>query len=440
MASIDYSNLSSTAMQYGPFFFSLLFVLGVTRWGYKIFKETNAGANTTPKIFNTVRLVFLGSFFFGLVLVGVSVTWWLRSRPTLFVFRGEIVDLQEYEKLAPASDKLYFRREPKEIIDEIPLRNEHFLIMQDAPLHRGDTFEVEFSKNNSARNKFQLVYDPAVPYPKFEVIWDDTLHTNVLRPCKQNPSGSAVARLLTWTVDAAQASISVYQGKSTRQQAVSQVRSPVSVLQDSSSDVGSKIVALDQLDHMPSSAITESAPSGHEPVLATLLDLTRYSDKEVSYKAMTLMKKVDLDQYLVQKLDSEKSSDRAEGEQVLAKLDAADSARILQKVSPPRSAALRVKTAQWTTQQVVATPSPQGDRYYVRATWDGHSPAAVDCLTHLFHEELLSGSSRTLQQERALMSRGQRLVYGYEKEWSIGIAQKIQACGGAATFVQAGTK
>jgi hypothetical protein len=46
--------------------FALLFVLGVTRWAYGAFKENNA-ANTPPKAFNTVRLVFLCSFFFGLV-------------------------------------------------------------------------------------------------------------------------------------------------------------------------------------------------------------------------------------------------------------------------------------------------------------------------------------------------------------------------------------
>jgi hypothetical protein len=99
MALQDYSNLSGIALQYGPFFFALLFVLGVTRWAYGAFRENNA-ANASPRAFNTVRLVFLCSFFFGLVLVAVSVTWWLRSRPVIYVFRGEIVDLRDYEKLA----------------------------------------------------------------------------------------------------------------------------------------------------------------------------------------------------------------------------------------------------------------------------------------------------------------------------------------------------
>jgi hypothetical protein len=440
MASEDYSNLSGLALQYGPFFFALLFVLGVTRWAYGAFKENNA-ANTSPKAFNTMRLVFLCSFFFGLVLVVVSVSWWLRSRPAIYVFRGEIVDLRDYEKLASATDKLYLRREPKDPIDDIALRNEHFLVVQDSPLRKGDSFDVEFSKNSSARNTFHIDYDPADSYPKFGVDWDDNLHTNIMRRCKQPTTPTpARAGLFTWIVYAAQAEMQVYQGKPSRSQAAQQASSPIAVLQDSSSDVGSKIVALDQLDGMPASALTDPSSPGHEPVLATLLDLTRYSDKEVSYKASIVIQRVDIDEYVAGKLESSNKHDQTDGEQVLRKLNADESARILLKLAPAKSAAWRARASQSPTLQVVPTASGQGDRYYVRATWDGKNSATVDCLTTLFHEVLVSGSNRTLGEERALMKRSQRLVYAYDKDWSINIAQKIQACGGKAAFVQAGGK
>ena len=133
------SKLSETAIQYGPFFFAVLFVLGVTRWSYGVFKETNAKKNpaATPQQLSTARLVFLGTFFFGLALVGVSVVWWLGFRPKIYAFQGQIIDLHDYEILASASDKLYFRAEPKESIDGIPLRNEHFLVVQGSPINRG---------------------------------------------------------------------------------------------------------------------------------------------------------------------------------------------------------------------------------------------------------------------------------------------------------------
>ena len=191
---------------------------------------------------------------------------------------------------------------------------------------------------------------------------------------------------------------------------------------------------------MPASALTDPSSPGHEPVLATLLDLTRYSDKEVSYKASMAIKKVDIDGYVVHKLESSQKHDQTDGEQVLRKLDADESARILLRLSPAKSAAWRAKTSQSPALQVVPTASEQGDRYYVRATWDAKNSATADCLTTLFHQELISGSNRTLEEEHALMKRSQRLVYGYDKDWSINIAQKIQACGGKAAFVQAGGK
>jgi hypothetical protein len=131
MSPENLSKLSEVALQYGPFFFAVLFVLGVTRWAYKVFKEINAKTNppATPKELSTARLVFLGTFFFGLSLVVVSVVWWLGFRPKIYAFHGEIINLHDYETLAPVSEDLYFRVERKEPIDDIPLRNEHFLVV-----------------------------------------------------------------------------------------------------------------------------------------------------------------------------------------------------------------------------------------------------------------------------------------------------------------------
>jgi hypothetical protein len=430
----DLSNLSEVALQYGPFFFSLLFVLVVSRWAYGAFKETNAGKNSTPQALSTVRLVFLCSFFFGLVLVAVSVNWWLRSRPHLFEFRGEIVDLHDYEKLASASENLYFRREIRDSIDGIPMRNEHFLITQSTAFHKGDVFDIEFSKNNSPRNEFKIFYDGVDSYPKFRVTWDDSLHTNVLQPEKQH---SAQAIRFGRTVYAAPAQTMVYQGKSTRRQVAQQADSPIAVLQDPSSDVGSKIVALDELNRVPPSVLTERSLPGHEPVLATLLDLTRYSDKEVSYKATAVIKRVDLDDYLLGKLNSRDKRDQADGEKVLLKLSATDSTRILGKLSPAKASPLRARISRSAVFQVAPTASPQGDRYYVKARWNPGDERVVSCLTTLFNKELIN--TRSLDQERALMKgRSERLVFGYDKDWSTDMAEKIRTCGGESSFVVAG--
>jgi len=432
------SKLSELGLQYGPFFFALLFLAIIPRWPYRIFKETNAKKDppATPAELTSARVVFLVTFFFGLGLVAISVGWWLKSPPRIYSFQGEIVDLHDYELLASASDKLYFRPEPRPDIDGIPVRYEHFVVVQDTPFAKGQMFEVEFSKNKSARNLFRIPYTPGAADARFRVNWDDTVHTNVLQP---DAAVAAESHGFVWTAHAGQASIPVYQGRPAKSQTAKMAApSPIAVLQDSNSDVGSKIVALDQLDKMPASVLSDQGTE-KEPALATLLDLTRYSDKEVSYKAELLIKKVNVDDYVAGKLSSSQAKDQHEGQQVLLKMEKSDSERVLAKLKPQRASQLQETVSQAANYRVIPTPSAQGDRYYVRATWDAANARTVECLTNLFHAELIN--SRSIEQERTIMKdRSQRLVYWYDKQWTIEMAAKIRACGGNAAFVEAGVK
>jgi hypothetical protein len=83
------------------------------------------------------------------------------------------------------------------------------------------------------------------------------------------------------------------------------------------------------------------------------------------------------------------------------------------------------------------TGSSQGDRYYVRATWDPADEHEVPCLTQLFNDEL--ASTRSVKAEAAKMKgRAERLIYWYSKDWAISISKKISDCGGKAQYVTPG--
>jgi hypothetical protein len=181
MKNMDISQLVELGYQYGPFFFSILYVVFVSRWAYAKYKENMRATNppTAERDIATVRAIFVASFTIGVVLVAFSVWWWWAYRPQTHLFRGEIRDLQDYEQLA--SEGIYFRVEPKATIDGVSLRNEHFALIQVAPFRKGQVFEVEFSKDKSKRNRFPVFYDPSDPYPTFRVEWDENLKTNVLR-------------------------------------------------------------------------------------------------------------------------------------------------------------------------------------------------------------------------------------------------------------------
>jgi len=445
MSSDALLKFTELAFQYGPFFFAILFVLGVSRWSYKVFTETSRRTDPPAgkKDLGAARAVFVGSFIVGIVLVGAAVVWWLGYRPRVFVFRGEIRDLQEYELVA--SESMYFRPEPKQTIDEILLRNEHFVVIQTHPFKKGEWFDFDFSKGRAKRNRLRIPYDPSDDYPKFTVQWDDKAQANVLRR-----EVSADARFTLPFTNQVVHAASVQDIVSQRKVAAtspgcggsSQGSGPklfIAVLQDSRSDVGNKIVALERLNQLSTSALEDCfrVVNRPEPLLATILDLTRHSDKELSYRANELVKKIDFDSYLVRQLQSPDTDMRRSAERVLLKLDSTVAKQILGRVPKQRSAELVAKLgSQSNTQQLMPTASPQGDRYYVKATWDPRNSSTVDCLTKLFNRELTS--NRTLDQERSLMkTRGERLVYWYDKAWSTYITKEIRSCGGSATFVHA---
>ncbi|HXM65984.1 MAG TPA: hypothetical protein VN911_04570 [Candidatus Acidoferrum sp.] len=438
MSTDTASKLTELAFQYGPFFFAVLFVLGVTRWAYKVFKEvtTRTQPVPSPKDLATARIIFVGSFVVGILLVAASVVWWLGYRPRTFVFRGEIQDLQEYESLA--SDGMYFKTEIKSDIDGIPLRNEIFAVISDAPFMTGQVFEVEFSKNKSRRNKFRVSYDPSDLYPKYIVEWDDSSHTNVLKKQAQASVKSDWLRLFgDPIVHAAPQRASAAESADANGQAPASPRADswIATIQDPRSDVGSKLVALDGLSTKPNEI--EKKSTGTEPPLATVLDLTRHSDKEVSYKAGRVLAQIDYVGIVVQKLQSPQKQDQQDGEMIFGKLGKDDQSRVLSKLDPSLAAHWSVRANQLArTERVLPTASPQGDRYYVKATWNPGNSSAVECLSTLFNKELIT--DRTLDQERNLMQgRRDRVVYWYDKEWSVGMAEKIKSCGGAASYVYA---
>src|SRR5947209_3281008 len=102
--------LAEGAFKYGPFFFSILFVIFLTRWAYK---KYDAAVTHDPPLAqgdrNINRTMFLTTFFFGIVLVVVSITWWWWFKPNAYFFRGQIRNLQQQEDIA--SDLYYLRRE-----------------------------------------------------------------------------------------------------------------------------------------------------------------------------------------------------------------------------------------------------------------------------------------------------------------------------------------
>jgi len=219
----------------------------------------------------------------------------------------------------------------------------------------------------------------------------------------------------------------------------------IHLLQEERTDVGQKIEALDKLNSLEDSQLRYyiEALTNKEPMTITLLDLSRHTDKELAFKAKILISdRFKIDDYLTQKLLSD-SKNREEAKDILFKIEKDRALKILNNIPAnmvnPWFNDLKAEIELGEKSKVlIPTGSSKGDRYYVHAKWDPRNSEVVECLTRLFHTELIH--NRTYEEEVKLMKgkdgrRSKRWVYWYSKDWALYIAQKIENCGGKAYFV-----
>lgn len=216
----------------------------------------------------------------------------------------------------------------------------------------------------------------------------------------------------------------------------------IDLLQEERTDIGQKIEALDKLNSFNDEKLKKYilTSSYKEPILLTLLDLSRHTDKELAYKANNLISnRFKIDNYLLEELLSDSES-RNEATKILFRIEKIRALKILQNIPNNISYSWLKKLKKEIklgnkTRVLIPTGSSKGDRYYVKAEWDPENRNVVNCLTNLFYRELIH--DRTLKEEADLMKRknGKRWVYWYSKEWALYIFEKIETCSAKAFFV-----
>src|SRR6266436_6217920 len=177
MSSQELQQLAELAYKFGPFFFSILFVMFLTRWSYKNYSAAvsqNPPIDPTDKKIN--RTMFVTYLFVGVALVALSVTWWWFFKPGVYLFIGKIKDLQPQDEIA--ADIYYLKcqyRGPLSAEDSIgQLRDEEFIIVGTHPFKKGQSFALEFSKNHQRRQKLWIIYEGDTDEPVFELQYDET--------------------------------------------------------------------------------------------------------------------------------------------------------------------------------------------------------------------------------------------------------------------------
>jgi len=440
------TNWVRLVFQYGSFAFAVLFCIVLTRWGYGIYQKACSRKDppASEKEKNTYRIYFLSVAFFGIILVVVSTIFWIAKYESWHVYKGVIKKLEHYKKIT--SSDLYLQQDWKDPLGgKSQIRDEHFIVIQNKPFTEDQEFKVTFSKRGDQwDDELPVEYIPGI-IPEYSYEFSPEKEKMILKLTNPPPKPPGQSALLF--ISTAYALESEYQA---RKKSLISLRAGVDpykieVLQDERTDVGKKIGALDYLNKLNNDVIWRylKVNTPKEPMVLTLLDLSRHTDEELAYKAQRLInKRIEIDPYLAEKLMSNNREDQREAEKVLFRIEKWRADKILNYIPEsednPRVNSLREEIQRGQkTKVLIPTASSTGDRYYVKAEWDSKDEDVVACLTELFNRSLIH--DRTLEQEREIMrGRDKSWVYDESKEWALNIAGEIEICGGNASFVRYG--
>ena len=379
-----------------------------------------------------------------ILVVASIVWWWVNPSPSIHVFKGEIKGLRDYEKITSSS--LYFKPVLlKKLEEEAPqIRDEHFMISQEKAFAESDDFEILYSKGEGKVEPCCFRYTSHVK-PKFRIEWDRKLGKTVLR----NVS-TPLETGLAFVNEAYAESTGSPSNTGRIAEAVSKPpssgdlpnRQIIELLQNERTDVGTKIGILDKLNRLNDENLKKyiEVSINKEPVVLTLLDLTRHTDEELAYKANKIInERFDVCSFLSQRLLSTDQRKHEESVEILYRIEPERAEKALSRLPTSVQGSwlykLRADMQSGDKSRVlIPTGSAGGDRYYVKAEWDPQNEQTVSRLTRLFNSSLIS--NRTLKEEALLMqARSKRWVYWYSKEWALSIARNIEECGGKASFV-----
>jgi len=435
------SELSKLALQFGPFFFSVLFSIFIPTilHGY-VGRARNPGEKKIYLRFYQITLVF------GMVLVIASVIWWFVRFPYAYVFKGQICDLENYVKLS--SDSLFFKPVAIPFSGEEDLvQNVEFMVVQDNPFKKGQKFRLYFKKGEGERKTLPLIFESekdtefAIKYVEQKNEYEIVSLTPKDNAKLSEPELSSPFPLFGGSLFAEELKTEPTSFPEPKLDFLLQAQDYgqyIGRLQDEREDVGLKIRILNDLKSLPDVSFRQIVETStpKEPMVLTLLDLSRHSDRELAHVSDALLERFDVEAYLASKLLAADQTSRQRAEIIMFRIEKNLAEKVFSHI-PSENKTPWIRRLQdevysrRKTRVLYPTGSNTGDRYYIFVEWDP-APQILECLAKLFAQEILFTS---LEKELVfLKNESRRWVYKDNKESALRFAEEILACGARAQF------
>lgn len=138
--------LTNAGFMFGPFFFAVFFMLVITGsahyWYSKVVQRTAPPASDAEK--TIYRNYFWLSFSCGILLVFVSVGWWLYTNWKEHSFQGVVIGLEMSQNLVAGEEDYYTREVNRKQGAGGEVKDYHFAIVRPKPFTTGQTFTLKF--------------------------------------------------------------------------------------------------------------------------------------------------------------------------------------------------------------------------------------------------------------------------------------------------------
>ena len=144
-------SLTRLAEQFGPFLFAILFIVFITRTARGYYDECmkRTSPPSTDQEQRTYRLYFFSSMWVGIVVMALSIGWWLytQSRGN-HVYQISILNLAPDEKIV---SEYYSRTNVRQAIPGVaPHHDALFLVVRERPYTAGQTLSFQYVKQTPA--------------------------------------------------------------------------------------------------------------------------------------------------------------------------------------------------------------------------------------------------------------------------------------------------
>lgn len=128
------------AFELGPFFFAILFTLLIVGMAHRCYRNIRKEPKASEKEKKCYMMYFVSSFVAGLLLVFISVAWWMYAHIAKHTLEGRIIGLEQNQILQAYTDNVYLRTAERPVAGGWKTVEIEFAIVRDSPFNQGQKF------------------------------------------------------------------------------------------------------------------------------------------------------------------------------------------------------------------------------------------------------------------------------------------------------------